>query len=265
MKPGLLLGAAALLCAPAAKAADSADPICADRPGQTTPTCTVPEGMVQVETTVVGWAHHRSRAVENDGLVAFDSAVKFGISDRMHLELNVAPYVRSRTQEAGVRETVTGFGDMAIAAKYRLTSDEAPVQLAARPFVKLPTAKRSLGNGKVEGGIAFPVDWSIPGTPLSLTLGPELDLLADSDGSGHHAAMVQVMSIGVPVTSRLSLSGGALAAWDWDPAGTVRQYSLDGSAAYLLSKDVQLDAGVIVGLNRDTADVAVYSGIAFRF
>lgn len=221
--------------------------------------------MVQVETTVIGWAHHRSRATEEDGLVALDSAVKLGVSDRMHLELNVTPYVRSRTSEAGVQETVSGFGDMGIAAKYRLTSDEAPVQVAVRPFIKIPTARRALGNGKVEGGIAVPIDWPIPGTPLSLTLGPELDLLADADGSGHHPAMVQVMSVGVPVTSRLSLSGGALAAWDWDPNGTVRQYSLDGAAAFLLSKDVQLDAGVIVGLNRETADIQVYTGIAFRF
>jgi hypothetical protein len=37
------------------------------------------------------------------------------------------------------------------------------------------------------------------------------------------------------------------------------------SAAYLLSNDVQIDAGVNLGLNRATSDVEIYSGVAFRF
>jgi len=47
--------------------------------------------------------------------------------------------------------------------------------------------------------------------------------------------------------------------------GTVRQYSADASAAYLVSNNVQLDAGANFGLNRNTPDIELYTGIALRF
>jgi hypothetical protein len=54
-------------------------------------------------------------------------------------------------------------------------------------------------------------------------------------------------------------------AWDFDPAGTARQYSIDGAVAYLVSRDVQLDAGANFGLNRATPDVEIYGGVSKRF
>ena len=41
---------------------------------------------------------------------------------------------------------------MTVAYKQRLTARDAAVQVAALPFVKIPTAKHALGNGKWEGG-----------------------------------------------------------------------------------------------------------------
>lgn len=261
---GTLFGAV-LASAASAAWAQEAEPICADRPGLATPTCTVPPGKVQVETTFVAWASDRSAGVRTDELAVGESALKLGLTDRFHVEMVVSPYVRSRVREGGFSETVSGFGDLLLAAKYRLTRDDLPVQVAVKPFVKIPTAKRTLGNGKAEGGIVIPIAYAIPGSQLSLGLSPELGLVADGDGAGHHLAMAQVAGLGIPLSPRLSVSVEAAAAWDWDPAGTVRQYALSGSAAYLLSNDVQLDAGAVVGLNRETPNLEVYSGIALRF
>lgn len=221
--------------------------------------------MLQVETTLVDWVRDRSAGVRSDELAIGETALKLGISERFHLELVIAPYVRSRVREAGESETVSGFGDAIFAAKYRLTGDSAPVQVALRPFVKIPTAKQALRNGEVEGGLVVPIDYAIGGTQLTLGLSPELDVIADGDASGHHLAMAQVVGLGIPLSSRLSVAAEAAAVWEWDPAGTTRQYALGGSAAYLLSNDVQVDAGAVVGLNRDTPDLELYSGIALRF
>jgi hypothetical protein len=241
------------------------EPICADRPGLATPTCTVPAGMIQVETTVADWTRDRSGSLRSDDIAIGESALKLGVSERFHVEAVIAPYVRSRVREDGLRDSALGFGDLSFAAKYRLTSDVGPVQVAVRPFVKIPTAKRPLGNRRVEGGVIVPIEYAVPGTQLSVALSPQLDVLADSEGSGHHLAMAQVVGIGVPLSSRLSASGELWAARDWDPAGTVRQYAFGGSTAYLLSKNVQIDAGVNLGLNRATPDLQLYSGVAFRF
>lgn len=264
MRLGGVLFAAMLLVPSVARAAEG-EPICADRPGIATPTCTVPPGMVQVESALSDWAQDRTAGVRTDDLSVGETALKLGLTDSFHVEVDVAPYVRSRVRDGGVSETASGFGDVALAAKYRFTGDSAPVQVAVRPFVKIPTAKSSLGNGKVEGGLVLPVEYSLPGSQLSLALSPELDVNADGDGSGHHLGTAQVIGLGIPLSSRLSASAELWGYWDFDPRGTARQYAAAGSFAYLLSDDVQIDAGAIFGLNRNTPDVEIYSGIAVRF
>ena len=131
--------------------------------------------------------------------------------------------------------------------------------------MKIPTAKHSLGNGKVEGGIALLADSSFGKSSVGWGIAPEVDVAADGDGSGYHVATAAAASVGVPVSRRITVSGEVWGAWDFDPAGTVRQYSIDGAAAYLISKDVQLDAGANFGLNRNTPDLELYTGISFRF
>ena len=77
--------------------------------------------------------------------------------------------------------------------------------------------------------------------------------------------MIQVLNLGTSVTDRLSVSGEIWGMWDWDPAGTGQQVSVDGSISYLLSKNMQLDAGANFGLNSETPEVELYSGISVRF
>jgi hypothetical protein len=77
--------------------------------------------------------------------------------------------------------------------------------------------------------------------------------------------MEQVVTLGWQATDKLNLSAELWGGWDWDPSGTTRQASADGSIAYLLSNDVQLDAGANFGLNRVTPDVELYGGVSVRF
>jgi hypothetical protein len=77
--------------------------------------------------------------------------------------------------------------------------------------------------------------------------------------------MTQVASLGWQATNKLDVSAELWGQWDWDPAGTVRQYSGDASVAYLVSKQVQLDAGANFGLNRNTPDIELYAGFAELF
>lgn len=253
---------AALLIAQTVAAAPP--PICADRPGKANPTCTVPPGMVQIETGIADWVHDDSDGVSTDAFSLGATAFKYGLSDRWAIEVDVAPYNSLRVSGGGSHAFDTSFGDLVVRSKYRLTTGDG-VQVALFPFVKLPTARQPIGNGRWEGGIAIPIDYSIPKSLLSVTVGPELDWLADGDGSGHHLAMTQVIGVGWQVSSKLSLSGELWGQWDWDPAGTVRQATADAAIAYLVNTNLQLDAGTNVGLNRDTPDVEAYTGISVRF
>jgi hypothetical protein len=113
--------------------------------------------------------------------------------------------------------------------------------------------------------LVVPIGFSIGKLPLSVGLTPEIDWVADGDGHGHHAAMAQVASIGIQATDILNLSADLWSQWDWDPAGTIRQATVDGSIAYLVSDSLQLDGGANFGLNRQSPDVELYAGISARF
>ncbi len=252
---GKALIAAGLAAATPARAAH--DPICADRPGKASATCTAPAGHLQLETGLADWTLERSHGHEETTLIIGATAIKYGLSERSHIELDVTPFVRASGR--------SGFGDVDVRWKQRLTADDAPVEVAVYPFVKLPTARHALGNGKVETGLAVPIDFAIPKTKLSLALTPEFDWLADGEGHGRHAAMAQVASLGWQVDARWNLSAELWGQWDWDPAGTVRQASADGAVAYLVREDLQLDAGVNLGLSKNTPDIAIYAGAAKRF
>jgi hypothetical protein len=261
---GLILGTAALLCFSSAAAAVE-QPICATRPGKSTAPCTVPAGHFQVETGLVDWSLQKAGGERDTSLTVGETVVKYGLTDRSDIEIDVTPWERTTVSAHGLHESASGFGDINVIYKQGLTPSDAAVQVAVMPVVKIPTAKHSLGNGKWEAGLLLPVLFNIGKSPLSINVTPELDWVADADGGGHHAAMVQVASLGWAINDKVSVSGELWGQWDWDPAGTTRQASADGSVAYLVNKDVQLDAGANFGLNRNTPDVELYAGISKRF
>lgn len=262
MKAAALVSGLMIIASPAA-AAD--DPICANRPGKSTPTCTVAPGHWQVETGFADWSLQNGGGERATSLVLGESLFRLGLTDRSEFQVDVTPWQRATDSADGHHHRASGIGDLDIFYLHRLTLDDAPVQLALLPIVKVPIAKRSLGNGRLEAGLLVPVEIALGKSPFSLNLAPEVDWAADADRHGHHAAMVQVASLGWQATQKLSLSGEMWGQWDWDPARTSRQASADGNIAYLVNKDVQLDAGANIGLNRNTPDIELYAGVAKRF
>lgn len=248
-----------------ARAAAAEQPICPDRPGKATPACTVPADQVQIETSLFDWSFDHSDGVRTDTYAIASTALKYGLTDRWTIEADISPCDEISTGGNGIRGRASGFGDLYLRTKYRLTNDDNPVQVALYPFVKLPTAPRSIGNGKIESGISVPIQYAIPHSTLGLDFAPEVDATANSDGSGYHPALIGAASLSDQLNPRLSISAELWSAWDFDPAGTTRQYSLDGSVAWLATNDVQLDGGANLGLNRNTPDLELYTGLSVRF
>ena len=246
-------------------AAAEAPPICADRPSRSTGECTAPKGSWQIETGLVDWSRASSGGVKTDVTSWGSSLIKYGVSDNADLELGITPLETLHVHGSGVDEHQSSFGDVLVRTKYRVTRADAPLLVALDPFVKLPTANHQLGNGKVEGGLAVAASAALGKSGFTLSLDPELDWVADSDGHGHHAATQQVLNLGFAINDKLSLSAELWGKWDWDPAGTGKQASADGSIAYLVRNNVQIDAGANFGINRQTPDVELYSGVSVRF
>jgi len=264
MRGRIIIAAILLACTSPVAAADE-QPICADRPSKSTGPCTVPVGKWQIETGLVDWSRDSSDGMHADTTVWGSSGIKYGVSGKADLELWVTPLETLSIHDGAAHEHHSSFGDVLLRAKYRLSADDARVSVALDPFVKLPTANHEIGNGKVEAGLLVPVQAPIGIGPLTLSLDPELDLLADEGGHGRHLASQQVANLGVQVNEKLSFSAELWAMWNWDTAHTAKEASADGSIAYLVSKNVQLDAGANVGLSKQTPDVELYTGVSARF
>ena len=258
------LAAGALALGASAGALAEDPPICTDRPAKANAVCTVPDGRFQIETTLGDWSRTSSAGKETDFWAIGPSLLKLGLTDRSDLQLGFTPYVDVRVKQDGPNPHASGMGDLSVRYKHRLTPGGATVQVAAIPFVKLPTANHSIGNGKVEGGIAVPMSFAT-GTPLTIVLGPELDLLADGDGHGHHLQIVNVINLSATVAPRLTLAGELWTATNFEPADTVTQVTADTALAYAVSNRLQIDAGANFGLNRDAADIELYAGMSIRF
>lgn len=247
--------ALALLASPAL--AEDTETICTDRPTKGNSPCTVPEGMIQIEAEPVFW----TRQGDQEATIWGGFGIKYGVTNSTDVQLFVSPMVDVRDPSTGLRER--GFGDAVVRIKQRVTPVGAPVQVALLPYVKVPTAGNQLGNGEVEGGMIIPVSFSIGRVGINVV--PSLDLLSSSDQQGRHIQFTGVVAATVPLNSKLSLAGELWTAQNWDPAGTIQQYSADAAVTYLLNSDVQLDVGANFGLNSQTPDVQFYTGISFRF
>jgi hypothetical protein len=251
---------AALLLATAA----AETPICTDRPTKANATCTVSAGKWQLESSAVGWSRTDVDGARVEILALGASTVKVGIGERTDVQVAITPYVEVIAKTAGVRDRQSGFGDTTIRVKHRLTGDEAAAQVGVIPFVKVPTAKRGLGNRTLEGGLAVPISFALAKN-VTATFGPEVDVLADGDGQGHHVGIVNLVNIAMVAAPRLTLIGEVWSNVNFDPDGTVRQASVDAAMAYAVHDRLQLDAGVNLGLTRATPDVEAYVGISTRF
>ena len=265
MRTRLWLGSGVALCLAApGLAADAPGAICTDRPGKSSSTCTVPKGYWQVESGVADWSLTKARGSRSTSLALGSTALKYGVSESMHVEVAGTPYVRNRERSDEGRMTASGFGDVTVKVKQRLTATDAAFSAALVPFVKLPTASKRIGNGKAEAGLVVPLSWSIGDTLFSLSSSPELDLIADGDGDGYHLAGAGTLSLGIAATDRLSLAAELWAGWDWDES-TTRQASLGANAAYKITDDLQIDGQLDFGLTRDSADVELAGGVSMRF
>ena len=248
----------------AAAAAGQDLTVCADRPAKANGACTVPARHWQVEVAAVDWTRSSEGGAHTEVTSLGQTLVKLGLADDADLELGLSPHIEIDSRAGGVHDRTSGIGDTVVRYKRRLTDPDAATQFALIPFVKLPTARHQLGNGKVEGGLATTLSIATKAGP-TITLGPEADLLADADGHGYHAGLTNVVNVGISPAPRLTLSAELWNAINFDPDDRVHLWSADVAAAYLPSERVQLDGGANFGLNRATPDVELYVGMSVLF
>jgi len=241
-------------------------PLCPDRPGKATAPCTVDEGHWQLEIDAADYTRQASAGGAAETWVLAGPQLKYGVTDALDLEASLAPFTRVRPGPGAGGRGASGIGDLYLRAKLNLAGNAGgALGLAIEPYVKAPTAREGIGDGAWEGGLLVPVSVSLPhGWSLGVT--PEADLLRDGAGHGRHLALQLPVGLGHAVGPL----AGSVELWtqqEFDPAGAVRQYSVDLAAAWTPAgqPELQLDAGANLGLNASTPDLQVYVGASRRF
>jgi hypothetical protein len=171
---------------------------------------------------------------------------------------------KTKDHVAGTRETISGFGDVSVRWKLNIWgNDGGKTGFGIISFAKFPTNQNGLGNDAVEGGVIFPLeiklaeDWDL-GTMT------EVDWRQNSNNSAYHAESINTITVAHRIVGTLegyiefysNVSGERNAEW----IGT-----FDFGATYKLTPNIQLDAGVNIGLTRSADDVNPFVGLTVRY
>ena len=240
-----------------------------DRPTKSDTPYTVDAGHYQYEADFLNWTydHNNASQITNSNLLVADPTLKVGLTNKTDLEMALAPFNFNQSHVRGTtaKNTAAGFGDVYTRLKYGVLGDDGgDYALALTPYVKAPTAARNVGNNHWEGGFYAPLVASLP-KDWTLTVMTEVDILENAALNGYHANYQNLINFSHSVFDD-SVTGYAEFWSDVNnDQGASPQYTADFALSWSVKDNLQLDAGINVGLNKATNDLQPYLGISQRF
>ena len=245
-----------------------------DRPDKTESPYTVDAGHFQLEMDLVSYTHDRQKF--SPGFVATAESwavapinLKVGLCNRVDFQVVLETWnqVTTELEFRGIplfRSKQRGFGDVTTRLKVNLWgNDGGTTAFAAMPFVKLPTHQDELGNDSVEGGVILPLAVELP-HGFGLGLMTELDFIRDGNGDGYHPEFINSITFSHDIVGDLAGYAEFFSLVsternsDW--MGTV-----DLGLTYGLTDNLQLDAGVNIGVTQSADDLNPFVGLSWRF
>ena len=237
-----------------------------DRPDKTESPYTVDAGHFQLEMDVATFTLNRSNDTRIEAWNVAPVNFKIGLLKNVDIQFIFENYLYARTEDRQAHKMTTqsGVGDLTTRLKINLWgNDGGQTAFGILPFVKFPTNTDHLGNDAVEGGVFFPLAVKLPaGWDLGLETGSSF--LRNEQDRGYHAEFVNMVTVGHALIGKLggyleffsSVSTEPASSW----VGTV-----DLGLTYGLTDNIQLDAGVNLGVTRTADDVNAFTGLTVRF
>jgi len=241
-----------------------------DRPDKTESPYTVDAGHFQIESDLVNFSYDAYNGGPSDARTESwsfaNTNFKVGLLNNVDLQLVVSTFnhVRAEDRTARIVDESSGFGDIITRLKINVWgNDGGTTAFGVMPFVKFPTAQNHLGNDALEGGLILPLAISLP-ADWAMGLMTEFDFTRDSSGSGYHPEFINTITVSHSIVGDL---GGYVEFFssvstedDSEWIGTV-----DLGLTYGVTADIQLDAGVNIGVTRAADDINPFVGISWRF
>jgi len=241
-----------------------------DGPGATESPYTVDAGHFQIEMAFVDYTSEKDTfdgvTYRLDWLAVAPLNLKVGLLNSLDLQLLLDPYNHVYEREDGIsRVTRRGFGDTTVRLKYNIWgNDHGSTALAVIPFVRIPTSHDDIGNDSVEGGVIVPFSADLPGDfilGLTTRFGDMEDLL---DGEGHHTefgnSIALVHQLFGDLEGYVEFFSNVSTEKDVGWVGT-----FDTGLVYWLTDDLQLNAGVNIGVTKWADNWNLFFGLAWRY
>ncbi|XLZ70407.1 transporter [Massilia sp. SR12] len=248
-----------LLCALAlplcCAAGEPDDWIATDRPDFVDAPAVVGKGRLQLET---GWL--RSTEARSTPWM-----LRVGVSDAVELRLESDGRVMERDRDRLGAARARGWGDTALSAKWRLREADGDSGAPAVGLVAqadFATGSRGFKGNGTRPSLRLPLEWDLP---QDLNLGVMPGIYRDRDDQGRHVPVGQFgitlaknfgeraytfIELATPRIAR-GRDGGSMASFDF-------------GGGYSLTRDLHMDVGVMLGLNRRTPDRALTIGLSVR-
>lgn len=236
-----------------------------DRPDTTESPITVDAGHLQIEASFADYSHDEEDDQRFEAWHAFDTNVKAGLTNNMDLQFVFAAYGEERTSgRGGPGERLDGCGDLTIRWKTNLWGNDGGTKTAfgVMPFVTIPTGA-DLSTDRCEGGFIAVLGYDLA-EGVGLAFMAEVDAVYDEEDESYDAEFVHTATCGFDVVGPLGAFVEYIGVVSGD-ATTEYQALFSGGLTYAVNADTLLDVGARFGLTDAAEDVAVFTGITFRY
>ena len=257
----------ALLCTLAACAAhaQSGDDIDADRPSFAESAKVASRGRVQLE---IGAQWERRRDDESHERTLFSPTllrIGLGKDAELRFETEGRTVIHEVDPGTGERSTTAGYADTSVGFKWRFAEQlGAHPSLALLGELDLPSGSRALRGRGARPALFVPAEWELEhGWNIEFMPGIGIDSDEDRGGARYRYGFLAASldkQLGERVHGFVELAAPRIARASH--GGT--QAALDAGFTYLLTRDCQLDAFVVHGLNRRTPDLGLGFGVSVR-
>ena len=242
----------------AAQDSDSWRPLEGDRPDATESPIPVDAGRFQIESSFVTYSKTGSGADRFESWTFGETNLKYGLTPRSDLQLIFAPHVIERVGAGGARVEDSGFGDLQARLKVNLWgADEGKTAFALLPYVTMPSG--SDVSGEVwEGGLVTPFAIEMS-SRWSLGFQTEIARV-DVDGEREWDYAFTAVS-----GFDLGRGCGMYTEYVGNVGDHPYRHYFSGGLTWDLAPFTRFDVGALVGLNEDSDDLTVFTGVTWKF
>jgi len=230
---------------------------------------TVDAGHFQVEMTLFGYSSYEDNSsgvkYKLDTWNIGPINLKVGLFDRLDLQLILEPYNHVYETEVGYFQTTRrGFGDTTLRLKFNCWGNDSGITaLALMPFATFATSQEGVGLDHFEGGLIVPFSAALP-WDFYLGLSGSLAMTRSNAERDYHSEYTGSISLSRKLFGDLE---GYVECFNsvTTEKGIGRATTFDLGLIYWLSDNLQLDAGVDIGMTTWADDWYAFVGTSWRF